>query len=282
MKQLLILLVLAQSFALTAFGRASEPERAAGERLVLRLSGVDVAFRWIPPGRFTMGSPLEEDRRWGNEEEHIVEFTHGFWLAETETTRELWNAVNQSEQELTADEARLPVASVSWFQCRDFVNRLNSTRDAAPAGYRFALPSEAQWEYSCRAGTTTPFHFGASSNGQESNVQGTAPYGAQEKGPYLAHVAQVGSYAPNAWGLYDMHGNLWEWTNDWFGGYDLSCEVALDPAGPEQGKDRVIRGGAFGSYPHRSRSAARSYADQGECVGYIGVRLALLPENMEQ
>ena len=143
----------------------------------------------------------------------------------------------------------------------------------------YTLPTEAQWEYACRAGTTTPFHFGDSLSSNQANFDGNYPYGA-EKGPYLERTTPVGTYAPNAWGLYDMHGNVWEWCYDWYGEY--TAGDAADPHGPETGSDRVVRGGAWDIYAQFCRSACRFRFDPGRRYRILGFRVAAVQSAEQQ
>jgi formylglycine-generating enzyme required for sulfatase activity len=139
-------------------------------------------------------------------------------------------------------------------------------------GYR--LPTEAEWEYACRAGTKTPFSFGSENNGTLSNCKGDAPYGTNEKGPMWGRTVPVGSYRPNAFGLYDMHGNVWEWCWDIADNDYYTHAPASDPAGPSTGRDRVTRGGSWGSYPNGCRSACRGSDAQTFASDNQGFRIA--------
>ena len=136
-----------------------------------------------------------------------------------------------------------PVETVGWGDCQQFLDKLNAK--LGPGGGKFQLPTEAQWEYACRAGTTTPFHFGNSLNGREANCNGNYPYGTGEKGPDLRRTTTVGSYVPNGFGLYDMHGNLWEWCQDWWDDGYYAGSPTDDPTGPATGSYRVHRGGCW-------------------------------------
>jgi formylglycine-generating enzyme required for sulfatase activity len=171
------------------------------------------------------------------------------------------------------DTRRFPVEQVSGNDAMAFCKELGKKE-----GKIYDLPTEAEWEYACRAGTTTPFHFGGILNGRQANHDGNYPYGTAEKGPYLGRTCAVGSYSPNKIGLYDMHGNVWEWCKDWFAiSYD-DKNPPRDPQGPDSGKFRVVRGGAFddgsagGWY---RRSASRSCYRPGESSGDTGFRIVL-------
>ena len=152
----------------------------------------------------------------------------------------------------------VPVDVVSWVDCQEFVKRL-CVLEGVPAG-TYRLPTESEWEYACRAGTPTAFAYGDSLSSHQANFDGNYPYGGAARGPYVTKPVAVGSKKPNAWGLYDMHGNVWEWCQDWYdeGYYVMSPET--DPGGPDSGSARVLRGGSWDgsgqdcSSPNRDRS----------------------------
>ncbi|MDO5310170.1 MAG: formylglycine-generating enzyme family protein [Planctomycetia bacterium] len=154
--------------------------------LELLITGVPVNFHWAPAGSFLMGSPESEDGRREYETQHAVLLTQGFWVAETETTQELWQAFMGNNPSRFGGSEQLPVERVSWYDCQEFVQKLNDFYSSVlPNGYKYAMPTEAQWEYACRAGTTTPFHFGDSLNGDKANCNGDYPYGTSAKGRIL-------------------------------------------------------------------------------------------------
>jgi len=173
---------------------------------------------------------------------------------------------------------RNPVEMVSWEDCQEFIKKLNSL-GVAPADFKFRLPTEAEWEYACRAGTTTAYFWGASLNGNKANCNGNYPYGAFGKGKNLEHTTEVGSYKANPWGLYDMHGNVWEWCEDkyvYYGYGDLNGVQNPVYIAPE-GYLRVLRGGSWDSNAEFCRSANRNGGptSRRNCVGF---RLALRRE----
>jgi len=137
------------------------------------------------------------------------------------------------------------------------------------------LPTEAQWEYACRAGTTTPFNTGNCLNSTQANYNAINPYPSCSKGEYKGEVVPVGSYAPNAWGLYDMHGNVWEWCADWYGSYSSGSQT--NPTGPSSGTGRVLRGGSWSNNAGICRSANRSGDTPDIRYSICGFRLVLLP-----
>jgi len=221
-------------------------------------NSLGMKFAWIPAGTFLMGSPEREltikDRRKGeglDEFQHPVTLTKGFYLAIYPVTQACWRQVIgkiPGYQDLGDD---LPVADLTWRDCQTFLRTL-SGRD----GHAYRLPTEAEWEYACRAGTTTPFYFGKTISSDQANYDGNYPYGKGNKGTNRNKPTPVGSFPPNAWGLYDMHGSVWEWCVDRWGMFMLGEEV-VDPKGPKQGEYRVLRGGSYGIAAHALRSACR-------------------------
>ena len=162
--------------------------------------GVRQDFRWIEPGTFLMGSPLDEPERRDDETPHEVTLTKGFWLADTTVTQALWEAV-MGESPSRFKGANRPVESITWHDAQTFIDKMNSLK----AALRLCLPTEAQWEYACRAGTTTPFFFGDQISAEWVNFNGTAPYNEGRESEFRAQTVEVGSLPPNEWGLYEMH-----------------------------------------------------------------------------
>lgn len=233
-------------------------------------------LRWIPPGRFLMGSPESEVGREDHEFQHPVELTQGFWLGDTAVTQALWLAV-MSEKDWLGVKVKnpsnfkgdeLPVETVSWEVCQVFLAKLG---EQLP-GFHPRLPSEAQWECACRAGTSTPFNFGAALDMTKANYDGNCSYADDPKGEYRERTLPVRSFAPNAWGLYQMHGNVWEWCVDRLGDYPTGA--AIDPTGPADGQYRVLRGGSWIFSGRYLRSAYRYALRPGSRYRFIGLRLA--------
>ena len=233
----------------------------------LVFSGVRQAFRWIPPGRFLMGSPPEEAERLDNEVQHEVILSEGFWLAETACTQALWEAVMGQNLSYFKGAER-PVELVSWEDAVAFIERLNAQVD----GLNLRLPTEAEWEYACRAGTRTPFWFGDDITTEQVNYDGNYPYAGGKKGEFRAATVEVKALHCNGWGLYQMHGNVWEWCSDWYGDYPKG--PVADPVGAETGGRRVLRGGSWGSHGRNARSARRDHSAPDGRTHDIGVRLA--------
>jgi len=238
----------------------------------LSVRSVTQRFRWIEPGSFLMGSPASEPERSDDEVQHLVTLTKGFWLADTACTQQLWQAVMGENPSASQDDPRKPVERVSWLDVQHFIEVLN--RDHAELNAR--LPSEAEWEYACRAGTETPFSFGDNISPQQVNYDGNYPYADGEKGEYREATVAVKSLPANAWGLYEMHGNVWEWCQDGWQG-DLGSNDVADPLFNPLDKDvdRVLRGGSWGNDGGYVRSAIR-YWYQPDYRSYdVGCRLAL-------
>ena len=206
--------------------------------MAFTFKGVRYGFRWIPPGTFMMGAGKGEPKGWHDETQHKVTLTKGFWLGETTVTQSLWQGVmGENPSQFKGDN--LPVENVSWEYCQKFLQALNRKKPAL----QLRLPSEAQWEYACRAGTKTIFHFGDSINTDQANYDGREPMAGAAMGVYQGKTVLVNAFAPNAWGLHQMHGNVWEWCQDWLGDYPEN--FIFDPVGPGNGRSRILRGGSF-------------------------------------
>jgi sulfatase modifying factor 1 len=220
------------------------------------LPGVKMAFRWSPAGTFVMGSPENEVGRRYNETRHEVTLTKGFWLAETETTQAVWEAVmGANPSRFKESGANAPVDSVSWDDVQAFLKKVNAVLPAGDAPYR--LPTEAEWEYACRAGTAGPYNVEGANLGELAWHSGNAR---------TTHA--VGQKKPNSWGLYDMHGNVGEWCHDRFQ-KDLGSQAVSDPKGSGPGTKRVFRGDGS------CRSASRNYHSPSYRSFYLGFRVAL-------
>jgi formylglycine-generating enzyme required for sulfatase activity len=205
--------------------------------------GIKLDLILIPDGKFRMGSPSSEKGRSSIESQHEVIITKPFYIGKYEITQEQWESVMGSNPSIKTKGPKLPVTDVSWEDCQEFIKKLNEKTDG---GYR--LPTEAEWEYACRAGTTTAYSFG------EAITQSEANYKDLTTGKPVV-VKAVGAYKPNSFGLYDMHGNVWEWCEDWKADYPTG--PAIDPKGPETGPGRVLRGGSFYDVGTTARSSSR-------------------------
>ena len=238
----------------------------------LRVNDVLQCFRWIEPGTFLMGSPETEAERSGDETQHAVTLSKGFWLADTACTQALWLAVMGENPSGFKEDVNNPVEQVSWEDVQRFIKALNGLFTELNA----RLPTEAEWEYACRAGTTTAFAFGENISPEQVNYNGNFPYVNGAKGLYREKTVPVKLLPPNSWGLYEMHGNVLEWCADWYAAdYDTTVEAATDPAGPTTGTDRVLRGGYWSNGGWRCRSADRSWGGPDKRNYFIGFRLAL-------
>jgi formylglycine-generating enzyme required for sulfatase activity len=228
-------------------------------------------MRFIPPGEFLMGSPESEAERSGDETQHQVLLTKGYWLADTACTQALWQAVMGDNPSNFKDDPASPVEQVSWQNITE--NFLPALNRLVP-GLDAVLPSEAQWENACRAGTTTPFSFGEQITPEQVNYDGNVPYAEGEKGKYREKTVSVKSLSPNAWGLHEMHGNVWEWCLDGLRGYEVG--TAVDPVGPQDQRagERVLRGGGWIFYGRDCRSAYRLAYHRDARNDGIGFRLA--------
>ncbi|MCM8611924.1 SUMF1/EgtB/PvdO family nonheme iron enzyme [Accumulibacter sp.] len=250
-----------------------------GLYLDVELNGVVQRFRWIDPGEFLMGSPGDEPGREENEgPRHRVRLTQGFWLADTACTQALWRAVmGGSNPSAFQDDARNPVENVSWDDTSAFLQRVSSLVPGVVA----ELPTEAEWEYACRAGSETPFSFGTTITPEQANYDGNYPYAGGEKGVDRQKTVPVKSFAPTRWGLYEMHGNVWEWCVDGKRAYDGSDEE--NPRGPEDvGEWRVVRGGSWDDGAVGLRSACRDEWHRAIRLGPLGFRFALRSIGQEQ
>jgi len=224
-------------------------------------------FRWIRPGRFMMGSPKDEPERDDDERSHEVTLTNGFWMAETACAQELWEVVmgaNPSDFK----GAKRPVERVSWDDCMGFIEKIN----VLIPGLDLRLPTEAEWEYSCRAGSATPFSFGDNITTDQVNYDGDFPYDNAPKGKNRGKTVDTKTFPCNDWGLYEMHGNVREWCSDWKGEYPEGKSV--DPAGPDNGETRVMRGGGWSNLGRYVRSAFRFWLEPGSRWLNLGFRLA--------
>jgi formylglycine-generating enzyme required for sulfatase activity len=257
-------------------GKEAGEERAiAGVRLC-----------WCPPGTFTMGSPPSEPERRPGEDQVEVTLPRGFWAGKYEVTQGDWRRmVGKLPGDLTAELPEgddYPVGNVNFAEAEAFCRKLTElTRKSGelPEGWEFRLPTEAQWEYACRAGTTTATAFGDRLSSKQANFKGK-PYNGAEPGPSLGKAARVGSYPPNAWGLHDMHGNTFEWCRDWYharlpGGVDPDLHDARSTAQRNRTGDasRVRRGGAWTDDGWPCRSAFRLRFEPERRYDHIGFRV---------
>jgi uncharacterized protein (TIGR02996 family) len=278
------------------------PERAALEDRVADLlnagvrpvvpevvNSLGMRLALIPPGRFRMGSPSGDNERGGNEEAHEVGITRPFYLGVFPVTQGQWLGVmgenpsyfcatgsgREAVEGMNTND--FPVEQVSWEDAQAFLAKLTALPEEKEAGWSYRLPSEAEWEYACRGGASTPACFGHSLSSTQANFDGNFPYGGAEKGPYLGRTCKVGSYKPNGFGLYDMHGNVWEWCEDCFGADYYGSSPAQDPLGPSNGSLRVFRGGCWGGSGRNCRAAYRLSSKPSFRRSFLGFRVAAAP-----
>jgi sulfatase modifying factor 1 len=248
-------------------------------------NGVKMKFCWCPPGKFTMGSPASETARGDDEDQVEVTISRGFWLGKYEVTQEQWQKLmgtSLREQRdkrdktfsLYGEGASFPMYYVNHDEASAFCAKLTRQELAAgrlPSDWEYRLPTEAQSEYACRAGTTTATAFGDKLSSREANFDGNYPYNGAERGPNLGRTCEVGSYRANAWGLYDMHGNVWEWCRDW---YDEKLPGGTDPEVTKEESRRVLRCGGWLLDGWFCRSAFRFRHPGAARRNDIGFRLA--------
>jgi formylglycine-generating enzyme len=280
--------VLARMLAMMAVSRSSPAQplsfegRAAGEERAVE----GVRLCWCPPGRFVMGSPISEPERRPGEDQVDVVLTRGFWMAKYETTQGDWQRIagdlpGPLTSELPAGDD-LPVGNVNFAEaeayCATLTMRARGT-GVLPQGWEFRLPTDAQWEYACRAGTTTATAFGDRLSSSQANFRGR-PYNGAAAGPSLKRATAVGRYPPNAWGLHDMHGNTYEWCRDWYhrqlpGGTDPDLYAASESATRNEEGDlsRVRRGGGWTDDGWVCRSACRIRFQPARRYDHIGFRV---------
>ena len=204
-----------------------------------------------------------------HEPEHNVTLTQGFYLGQYEVTQAQYEAVMTGNTDgLNANPSNWPnnpdrpVEKVSWYDIQKFLTRLNAQEAGnIPAGWAYVLPTEAQWEYACRAGTTTAYSWGDSITTSNANYSDSG----------YSQTRDVGLYSANPWGFFDMHGNVWEWTADWYAAYSSGAQT--DPEGPATGSYRVYRGGSWVFTGTYLRSASRNYDDPGPRNLHIGFRV---------
>jgi uncharacterized protein (TIGR02996 family) len=252
-------------------------------------NGVGMRFALIPPGTFRMGSPKGEKGRSYDEAAHEVTITRAFYLGVFTVTQAQYEAVlgnnpsfisrrgTSSEKVANVSDealANFPVEGVSWHDAVEFCRKLNG-RDRPRPGLRYRLPTEAEWEYASRGGIASsgPFHHGGSLGSLQANFDGRDPYGGAPKGPALGRPCPVGSYLPNAFGLYDVHGNVWEWCSDWYRA--KADPSSSDPTGPADGQSKVVRGGSWYNSADRCRAANRFYRPPEARQHTLGFRVAL-------
>jgi formylglycine-generating enzyme required for sulfatase activity len=269
-------------------------------------NSIGMELKLIPAGEFMMGSDKDEQdavvasvpeslrkavRGWVKAEgpQHRVRITKPFYMGVyTVTQAEYEKVMGENPSYFWArgggkgkveglDTRRFPVEQVSWEDATKFCEKLSARAAEKEAGRAYRLPTEAEWERACRARTSTPFHFGKSASSRQANFDGNYPYGGAEKGPYLRRACKVGSYRPNVFGLFDMHGNVWQWCADWYKKDYYRESPKDDPKGPKSGAARVVRGGSWLNYGWYCRAAGRLRLEPGSRVSGVGFRVVCVP-----
>ena len=258
-----------------------------GESSATLTNAIGMKLVYIKPGSFMMGSTQSAkevarlaksrtDLYTDEHPPHRVTITKGFHMGAHEVTQEQYETVMGRNPSHFRKGGDYPVEGVSWEKATEFCRKLS-----AREGQTYRLPTEAEWEYACRAGTTTPFAFGNTISVGQANYDSRHVYGTGQKGKYRKCTTPVGTLKPNAWGLYDMHGNVWEWCQDWHAAGYYARSPSTDPPGPESGQSRVLRGGSWGSPPHYCRSVFRLWFHPSYRSCLNGFRVVLAPEPPE-
>ena len=258
-------------FAALIFNSLSPLPVNALEKTITNSIGME--FVLIADGTFQMGSPQNEPNRRQNEIEHQVTISQPFYMQTTEVTVKQWRAIMGTRfflKKKGTDD--MPVVKVSWQDCIDFIKKLNALNEGV-----YRLPTEAEWEYACRAGTTSAYAWGKTIDckdamyGNNTLKMDVCENYVKSKGLPVDQPAPVKSYKPNAWGLYDMGGNVWEWCQDWYGRYGK--DAVVDPRGPGSGSDRVRRGGSWYGKGAKCRCANRNLSNPANRYQTTGFRL---------
>ena len=246
------------------------------------VASINMEMIFCPPGTFTMGSPSSETGRGGDETEHTVTLSNGFYLGKYEVTQAQYETImNGNSEGLNVKPSQWPnnnnrpVERVSWADAQVFLARLTSIEQTAgrlPTGWKYVLPTEAQWEYACRAGTTTAYSWGNDINSSRANYNWD---GGSNDGNDSKQTVDVGQFSANSWGFFDMQGNVWEWSSDWKANYPGGAQT--DPEGPASGSYRVFRGGSWSNAGLVLRSAKRFRYNPSARLNDLGFRVGFQP-----
>ncbi len=263
------LLTMAQVAALEDAERSRRADASTSGQVAVRsfelASSNVLELVLIPAGTFTMGSPVAEDGHNDDEVLHTVTITRSFYMGRYPVTQAQFRAVLGFNPSYFQDE-RHPVEMISWYDAVSFCEALTER-----FGKRFRLPTEAQWEYACRAGSSTAFHGGDSLTTEHANFDGRLGPGSAQEGVSRRTTTPVDEFPANSWGLHDLHGNVWEWCQDWYGPY--SSGATTDPEGPAEGHIRILRGGSWFHSAADARSAQRDALDPGRRHAIYGCRV---------
>jgi formylglycine-generating enzyme required for sulfatase activity len=272
--------------ALAAQQVSSPADRFAGSKAGEQRVTGGIQLCWCPAGRFRMGSPGEEPDHRSDEEQVDVTLSHGFWMGKYEVTQSQWSRIVGAfphEMDKGAGDD-FPMYWVNYTEAEEFAGKLTAEvrkTGELPRDWEFRLPTEAQWEYACRAGTVTATSFGNKLGNKQANFAGK-PYNGGEPGPSPGRASRVGAYLANAWGLNDMHGNVYEWCRDWYhrrlpGGIDPDLSGARGTPKVDGTFSRVRRGGGFGDDGLACRSARRHKYEPERRADHIGFRVVAVP-----
>ena len=273
-----IVMVLMTAFFVVAgmpkSGRSQDMEIKGQAEQRSSVVAVPENFVLIRGGEFTMGSPIYEPERSAHEVQHQVKVSD-FYMSKYEVTQAEWESVIGANP-FDFKGKIFSAEQVSWDDCQAFIKALNRK-----TGKKYRLPTEAEWEYACRAGTTTPFNTGGNLTTEQASFNGSYSYNENQRCKYTEKTIAVDSFAPNAWGLYNMHGNVSEWCSDWYDeNYYAACKAkgfVENPTGPASGECRVMRGGLRYGYAKSCRSAYRCSSTSDFRAYGVGLRLVFVP-----
>lgn len=253
-------------------------------------NSLDMKFVHIPKGKFLMGSPAAEEQRGDDEWQHEVALTKDFYLGVHEVTQGQYERIMGNNPSCFTptgagkakvrmkDTSQCPVECVTWHQAVEFCKKLGDRPDEKAAKRTYRLPTEAEWEYACRAGTKTALHYGNVVDSYSANFNGLSPYGLGRGGPFLRATSKVGDYPPNKFGLFDMHGNVMEWCSDWYAADYYKNSPKEDPSGPATGTEKVTRGGSWSNSGKACRSAVRTKLAPDQSHYGLGFRVVLVQD----
>ena len=239
--------------------------------IVTMPGNTELKMRLIPSGSFVMGTPKGRLVKIYDETEHRVKITKDFWMGQFEVTQKQFESVMGYNPSFFKSDGNLPVENISWKEAMKFCGELNKKlRNQLPPNYYFSLPSEAQWEYACKAGKNSDFNNGKNLSDKQNCKKSNPVSWNKLNSKGKTHI--VGQKKANSWGLYDMHGNVWEMCLDWYGKYEGKKN---DPTGPEQGSKKVVRGGSFNNIPRYGRSSDRHLESLDSKMNSLGFRIVL-------
>lgn len=271
-------------------GKPFELAHAGGRGVTKQVNNsLAMKFTLVSKGKFIMGSPKSEKQRGDDEAQHEIALTADFYLGIHEVTQAQFERVmgfnpscftptGAGRAKVRAKETtQSPVESVTWHQAVEFCKKLGDLPAEKQAGHSYRLPTEAEWEYACRAGTKTALHYGDVVDSYSANFNGLSPYGLGRGGPFLRTTCPVGEFPPNDFGLFDMHGNVMEWCSDWYAADYYQKSSKQDPPGPDRGTEKVTRGGSWSNSGKACRSAVRTKLAPDESHYGLGFRVVMVP-----